>query len=54
MPKKLDSAFVTVRCEDARTAELEKLKIFVTGDHCTDIEFAGGVEAAIVFSERLA
>ncbi len=53
VPKQLDGALVTIGCQHAGTAELKELQIAVMRDQGADVEFAGGVETAILFSERL-
>jgi len=53
MPKQLDSPLVAVWCEHAGAPELEELQVAVSRDQFPDAEFAGGIESAILFGQRL-
>src|SRR5262245_56190522 len=53
VPKELDRALVAIGREYTRAAKLEKLKFIMSRQQRADVEFSRGVEAAIVFGERL-
>jgi hypothetical protein len=53
MPKKFNRAFVSIGREYTGTAKLQKLKFGMACKQCPDVEFSGGVEAAVIFGERL-
>ncbi len=54
VPQQFDRALVAVGRQHAGAAELEELQIAVARDQRADVEFAGGVEAAILLRQRLA
>jgi len=53
VPQELDRALVAVLGQHAGAAEFDELQIAVPFDQPANVEFAGGVEAAIVLGERL-
>ena len=54
MPQQFDRALVAIGRQHAGAAEFEELQIAVARDQRADVEFAGGVEAAIFLRQRLA
>ena len=54
VPQQLDRALVAVGRQHAGAAELEELQVAVARDQPADVEFARGVEAAMLLGQRLA
>jgi len=54
VPQKFDGTLATIGRKYARPAELKKLQTAVAGNKSADIKLAGGVESAVLLSERLA
>jgi hypothetical protein len=54
VPEKFDGALDPIGRKYARPAELKELQTAVAGNESSDIKLTGGVESAILFSERLA
>ena len=54
VPQQFDGALVAIGRQHAGAAEFEELQLVVARDQAADVEFAGGVEAAMIFGELLA